>query len=727
MGQQISVQVEAGVGGGGGRLSLTPTPQKQQPPPPLLARSTTNTGASGPATPPTANGIVAPAPPLGQPSPNGGGGSVGSVIDLCDSPATASTPTAGGGASSTSSMPSGRFALIEIPEDVTRSLLTCMDIPSLVKLSVCSKSMAESVYSRSYLWERIDLSTISYSRRPLLTDRSLHRLLDAVNAKEVTKALSLSHCHKIQGYGLEPLRGSVVLEELDLRVKQWLGLDVAPDGTTGLDDGFVSNLLGTMMPIARPTSSNQRSATLSRLFTVRFNSQKKPPTLDGVATARRIQDCFHSHGQVKKFLEQFDGSLKDRLWIDRVPCGRCDAALVEKIPSEQLEANDASALRCFECKAVSCGQSGCPPTKRCQRCFADLCCVGVEKCEQCRKVSCANCIETRACEGCKRTLCTDFDCGLLECGHCEKSFCCDCKPMSYCETCGDDYCPDCPVKFHECFGCCERFCSLCVPDPLSCALCLQAFCNYCDTDFLTQCDGCDKLICKECETLSDPCGGCAKSGCKGVFCSKCREFSPKFDNCCEESYCRSCLPNFDICSLCKKCPLCHGGEATVSWCSQCGESHGEKCLKVDECRDCGLTFCRYCSAADSRGGLSSCSYCHELICPSCSNRSSSPSDIFCSGCSENVQATSIGTDGSCCLGTDRQHRKSKAAGALSSQLCALKLHRTQARRRLEDVDVQRARARRRLENAEEEVRVMEEKLSIKDAGWFPSDDDVASC
>jgi len=46
---------------------------------------------------------------------------------------------------------------------------------------------------------------------------------------------------------------------------------------------------------------------------------------------------------------------------------------------------------------------------------------------------------------------------------------------------------------------------------------------------------------------------------------------------------------------------------------------------------------------------------------------------------------------------------------------------------LEDIDVQRARARRRLENTEEEVRVMEEKLSIKDAGWFPFDDDVASC
>ena len=61
---------------------------------------------------------------------------------------------------------------------------------------------------------------------------------------------------------------------------------------------------------------------------------------------------------------------------------------------------------------------------------------------------------------------------------------------------------------------------------------------------------------------------------------------------------------------------------------------------------------------------------------------------------------------------------------LSSQLCALKFHRAQARRRLGGINVLRARARRRLEDAEEEVRVMEEKLSIQDAGWFPSGDDV---
>ena len=33
-------------------------------------------------------------------------------------------------------------------------------------------------------------------------------------------------------------RESVVLEELDLRVKQWDDSDIGPDGTTGLDDGF---------------------------------------------------------------------------------------------------------------------------------------------------------------------------------------------------------------------------------------------------------------------------------------------------------------------------------------------------------------------------------------------------------------------------------------------------------------------------------------------------------
>jgi hypothetical protein len=702
MGQRISVQIEQGGGdgvkGSGGRLSLTPTPRKQQSPAAAspLADSTNTTGAPAagdPSTPSTMGGpgVQGAAPPLlGQPSPDDH-----SVVDLCESPAAASTPTNGKSSSSTSSF-SNQFVLMEIPDDVTRCLLTSLSLPSLVKLSVCSKSLAESVFSRSYLWQKIDLSKLSYYQCNALTDRSLHRLLDAINAKGVTKALSIGCCNNIQGFGLEPLRGSQVIEELDLRKKYFQSTD-----GTGLEDSFVVNLLGTMMPFARPTHANYRSGMTSRLFTVRFNAQKKPPLTNGVATASRIQECFYSYGQVKKFLDSFDGSLKDRLWIDRVPCSHCNEPLVEKVPIEQFENNDASMLRCFECKSVSCGQKECPPIKRCQMCFSDLCCVNIGTCELCRVPICRSCCDVDECQGpCKRMI--GDCCGLiLECGVCKTKQCEDCTEMQFCYMCEEYYCC---VEVSQCglgYDC--SFCSRCYPNPNRCSRCERTFCEDCDPEELSLCDGCNKLVCIYCEDLSDPCGGC-----NGMFCSNCRDISKTYD-CCDEQYCHSCLPNFEECGVCQQCLFCC---SDLSGCTKCMSWYGDKCLKVDGCRDCGMSFCAYCSSTDSKGGLTPCSYCHELICPSC-REDSQVSDVlqsvpFCSGCSENVQATSFADsdDSSSSKSSDRRSRKNKA-DSLSSKLCELKL--------------ERARARRRLEATTEKVRSVEEKMLVSDPGWFPVD------
>ena len=155
---------------------------------------------------------------------------------------------------------------------------------------------------------------------------------------------------------------------------------------TGLDDSFVIGLLQSMMPFARPTETNQRTAITSRLFTVRFNNQRRPTRVGD--RPMRMHECFNPYSQVKKFMESFDGSLKDRLWADRVPCGHCNCVLVEKIPSKVFESTDASAIRCAQCKTFSCGQNGCKSISRCQRCYDDLCCVEVKRCDSCNRDTC---------------------------------------------------------------------------------------------------------------------------------------------------------------------------------------------------------------------------------------------------------------------------------------------------------------------------------------------------
>jgi hypothetical protein len=46
----------------------------------------------------------------------------------------------------------------------------------------------------------------------------LQALLTRVNAREVTTYLNLDRCHKLIGHGLEPLRGSLVLERISLDI-----------------------------------------------------------------------------------------------------------------------------------------------------------------------------------------------------------------------------------------------------------------------------------------------------------------------------------------------------------------------------------------------------------------------------------------------------------------------------------------------------------------------------
>ena len=47
-----------------------------------------------------------------------------------------------------------------------------------------------------------------------ITDRELQQLLVLIDAKNTVKILRLNDCHKIIGHGLEPLRGSTVLERI---------------------------------------------------------------------------------------------------------------------------------------------------------------------------------------------------------------------------------------------------------------------------------------------------------------------------------------------------------------------------------------------------------------------------------------------------------------------------------------------------------------------------------
>ena len=86
------------------------------------------------------------------------------------------------------------------------------------KLSTASKA---ALASKEY-WE-LDFAEIgkcggykSKYYRANISDDELRALLLSINAKNTLKTLHIGRCYKIVGHGLEPLRGSTVLERLVL-------------------------------------------------------------------------------------------------------------------------------------------------------------------------------------------------------------------------------------------------------------------------------------------------------------------------------------------------------------------------------------------------------------------------------------------------------------------------------------------------------------------------------
>jgi len=65
-------------------------------------------------------------------------------------------------------------------------------------------------------WDTLDLVDVEKSLASRLSDDDMFAMLVCINAQDVLKKLKLTGCINITGCGLSPLRGSVVLEQIDL-------------------------------------------------------------------------------------------------------------------------------------------------------------------------------------------------------------------------------------------------------------------------------------------------------------------------------------------------------------------------------------------------------------------------------------------------------------------------------------------------------------------------------
>ncbi len=115
---------------------------------------------------------------------------------------------------------------VHLPSEVIgNNLLRCLGLRSLLLLSTCNSAFQREVFRKQIgeddecasIWQTIDFGSVPPEMAAKLTDDQLQKLLLKCHAKEVTAILKLTGCVGLKGTGLEPLRGSIVLREADLR------------------------------------------------------------------------------------------------------------------------------------------------------------------------------------------------------------------------------------------------------------------------------------------------------------------------------------------------------------------------------------------------------------------------------------------------------------------------------------------------------------------------------
>jgi hypothetical protein len=95
------------------------------------------------------------------------------------------------------------------------TVLAYLDTYALIRFSCTSRACWDVVHrdvSKSR-WREVDLSG---NRR--INDEQLRAFLTNIDARTNTKVLSIVGCMNVNGTGLESLRGSTIMEDIDLRV-----------------------------------------------------------------------------------------------------------------------------------------------------------------------------------------------------------------------------------------------------------------------------------------------------------------------------------------------------------------------------------------------------------------------------------------------------------------------------------------------------------------------------
>jgi hypothetical protein len=300
-------------------------------------------------------------------------------------------------------------------------------------------------------WDTLDFGEIEKDLAARLSDDDISDILQHIDAANNLKRLMLTNCTNITGVGLEPLRGSTVVEQIDL--------SLTDDGESPRLDPEPPISCELVLPILDSIIASDRCAIKHLQFPYKFRKD------------RSTESAFHA------FILRYH-----QMWGNRntVTCLYCDVDLPPDgepgtrphywIFTRGSGAYGTHAMSCYQCTNHYCygcnDEDGIRNFSYCNQCQRDYCknCVKVDGCDGCDKLFCKHCSSYKECDECNDKFCSRCTETFTVCVYCGVSYCNDCnqiddgRTISLCEECSKFGCDDCRLRrcqegSSDCDGC----------------------------------------------------------------------------------------------------------------------------------------------------------------------------------------------------------------------------------------------------------------------------------
>mmetsp|Transcript_1428 Transcript_1428/g.2544 ORF Transcript_1428/g.2544 Transcript_1428/m.2544 type:complete len:478 (+) Transcript_1428:119-1552(+) len=434
--------------------------------------------------------------------------------------------------------------LADLPSGILENVASFLVNPSRAIFAAVLATSDSPSDTRSAIvgdqWDTLDFGEIEKDLAAKLSDDDIHKILLCTDAVNRVKRLMLTNCTHIKGVGLEPLRGSIIIEQIDLSLVAYHEspvLDPAPP----ISWVYVLPILDSII--------SQAGYELKLLEFPKHWLDSSDPI---------------------QFLDRYL-----HMWSNRFELTCLSTGCNEIVNEVEL---------CCKCMNYYCDFCVTDDDERmiayCDKCEKRYCyeCVAIKDCRCCHQSYCSGHCDVsfhECCEGCGK-ICPDCDTEERRCHRCKDRWCDDCggEVIQKCSFCNIRLCNCCDTNFKYCENdsCLWNFCGDCLSNSkgcIKCNKCEKVWCdecadNYCGDGFyfpnghpkIGNCDGCDCNVCFHCNDYWSDCGRC-----NGIYCVQCwdRNDLRLLDGCyrCQKPIQCSCVPMALQClNVCEDCFEC---------------------------------------------------------------------------------------------------------------------------------------------------------------------------